>query len=441
MISLSVHRDLLNDDYVFWRRFLKSTDNWCIDRVDNYQLSSLKKIVRHAYTNTRGYKSLYKSKGLFPDDIKNINDFRKLPFVNKEDIRDCLDKFSVNSLKGDYVTTGGSTGVPFGFYRDRKSFPYELASKAHQYSRVGWYEGCRQMVFRGIPIDTPDHTEFFPEYNELRCSSYYLTDEQMEIYRRKAYEFGPEFIKCYPSSIYIFASYLKNRNKSFPKIGGILCASENLYDFQVKLIREVFDCRVFSHYGHYELAVLAGYCEYRDSYHVLPYYGFAELLDNNDQVIKTPGQIGEIVGTSFIMGATPFVRYRTRDYAVFEGFGCKSCGRPYQLWSRIEGRLQEFIVTKSLRYVSMTAMNMHNDVFDLIRQFQYYQDKIGEVVFNYVPKVKLTSKQKHIIESQLMLKLDHDVNLVLREVKSISTTGRGKHRFLIQNLNVNFNDK
>ena len=94
-----------------------------------------------------------------------------------------------------------------GMYRDPVSFAKELASKAHQYYRVGWKEGDRQIVFRGLPIETPDHVQFVPEFNELRCSSYHFGTEWMEVYRQRALEYQPEWIRCYPSSAYVFARF------------------------------------------------------------------------------------------------------------------------------------------------------------------------------------------------------------------------------------------
>jgi hypothetical protein len=86
-------------------------------------------------------------------------------------MRDRLDDFTVKIPGVKYVTTGGSTGVPFGFYWTDEAFGRELASKAYQYYRIGWKEGDPQIVFRGLPIVSPDKTEFFPEFNELRFSS------------------------------------------------------------------------------------------------------------------------------------------------------------------------------------------------------------------------------------------------------------------------------
>jgi len=434
------HADLNNREYREWRDFLAGADKWSKKQIAGYQLSEIRRIVRHAYTATKRYRQLYDEAGVNPDSIVSLGDVRKLPFVTKEMIRDNLEDFSVPTDGRTYVTTGGSTGVPFGMYRDPKAFARELASKAHQYYRVGWREGDPQMVFRGLPIDTPDHTLFEEKFNELRCSSYYLTPEIMESYIRKARDYRPDWIRCYPSSGYIFARFIKESGLSFPAVKGLLCASENLYDFQKEFLKEVFGARVFSHYGHYELAVLAGYCEHDDSYHVLPQYGYGELIGADGKLVTEPGKAGEIVGTSFIMHATPFIRYRTKDYAVLKGWGCSSCGRPYQLWEKIEGRLQEFIITASGRHISMTAVNFHNDIFDHIRQFQFYQERKGELVFRYIPKADCNKDVLDSVRKQLIHKMGDDVTLSFEPVADIPVTPRGKHRFLIQKMDVKYND-
>ena len=342
-----IHKDLENKDYLEWIEFLRQSENWSRETILNHQLREVRRIVRHAFEKSAGYRERFQRAGVGPDNLSSLDDLRRFPFIEKEILRDNLEKFSVPMDDRTYCTTGGSTGIPLGLYRDPKAFSKELASKAYQYYRIGWKEGDRQFVFRGLPIAAPDHVQWVPEFNELRCSSYHLVPETMEYFYRRALEYRPDWIRCYPSSGYIFARFLKENGLRFPPLKGILCASENLYDHQKQIMRDVFQTRVFSHYGHYELAVLAGFCEKEDTYHVLPQYGYAELLDSRGHPVTEPGGLGEIVATSFIMHATPIIRYRTRDYAVLKGWGCPSCGRPYQIWERIEGRLQEFIVTGS----------------------------------------------------------------------------------------------
>lgn len=433
-----VHKDLTNDDYVAWAEFLRSSDSWTIDEIRSYELAEVQRVTSFAYENTAGYRRLFDANGVHPNDIRTLDDVSTLPFFTKELLRDNLEDFSADFPGRFYITTGGSSGIPTGMYRDPVSFAKELASKAHQYHRIGWREGDAQIVFRGLQINSPDNTEFVEEFNELRCSTYQFGTEKMELYRQKAFEFGPDWIRCYPSSGYVFARYLKDSGKPFPKIKGILCASEQLYDFQKALFHEVFgaDVRVFSHYGHYELAALAGYCEFTDDYHVLPQYGFVELLDNNDRQVTIPGQVGEIVATSFITTATPFIRYRTRDLGVFKSFGCSQCGRPYQVWEKIEGRTQEFILATSGQLISPTMLNMHDDIYDHLNQFQFHQKEAGNVIFRFVPKLTCTDEILQLIASKVKSKLGNDINLTLEQVDEIALTKRGKYRVLIQELDV-----
>src|SRR6185295_20155978 len=98
--------------------------------------------------------------------------------------------------------------------------------------------------------------------------------------------YKPRWLRCYPSSGHLFAQFLEETGRPFPPLEGILCASENLYESQKALMSRVFGTRVFSHYGHYELAVLAGFCEHRDTYHVLPQYGYAELRAPDGSAVR-----------------------------------------------------------------------------------------------------------------------------------------------------------
>ena len=433
-----VHTDLRNRHYRTWIEFLHGAEEWPAAQIAEYQLVQLQAIVTFAYERTPGYRRIFDEAGVTPRTISSLDDFRPFPCIDKEQIRDHLESFSAKVRGRSYVTTGGSTGIPFGFYRDPIAFGRELASKAHQYYRVGWREGDRQIVFRGLPIKRRNQMQFYPRFNELRCSSYHLIPEKMEIFRRRALEYRPEWLRCYPSSGYLFAKFLQETRRSFPELKGILCASENLYEFQKQLLTEVFGARVFSHYGHYEMAVLAGFCEHEDTYHVLPQYGYAELVDRAGNLVTQPGQVGEIIGTSFIQRATPFIRYRTRDFAVLKGRGCPACGRPYQVWERIDGRLQEFIVTGTGRTIAMTAINMHDDIFDHIKQFQFYQDQQGKVVFRFIPKESCHESTLNDMRRRLLSKFGDDVQLAMEPVVSIPPTKRGKHRFLIQNLRLDF---
>jgi len=430
------HADLKNKTYRKWKVFLGKAEKWSKKEIQRYQLKKLRIIVKQAY-NLPGYKKLYKEGNFHPKELKNIKDIKKIPFITKQMIQSNLEDFTFKKKAYDYVTTGGSTGTPLGIYRDRDAFWKELASKAHQYHRIGWEEGDRQIVIRGIPIKNKSKSIYLKKFNELRFSSFHLNSRYLPIFFKKAISFNPKWLRCYPSSGCIFAKWLISKKKTLPTIKGVLCASENLYRFQKCILKKAFpNAKIFSHYGHYELAALAGHCEKKEHYHVMPFYGYTELLDKKNKWVEKKGRVGEIVASSFMMHATPLIRYKTGDLAKYKGFGCKSCKRPCQIWNKIIGRVQEIIYTKSGNPVSITALNFHDRTLDKVKDFQFAQDTKGVIKFIYIPKNKLKKKEiKHIVK-KITNRIGSRILVIPMQSKKVSLTRRGKYKVFIQNIKL-----
>ncbi len=79
---------------------------------------------------------------------------------------------------------------------------------------------------------------------------------------------------------------------------------------------------------------------------------------------------------------------------------------------------------------------MHDDIFDHLLQFQFYQDKKGEVTFNFIPKDTCIPQVIKDMQHRLLFKLGRDMILHMQAVKKIALTPRGKYRFLMQKLTL-----
>jgi len=75
-------------------------------------------------------------------------------------------------------------------------------------------------------------------------------------------DFGAKFLHGYPSTIATFAFMIKKYDfHVLFKLKAVFFASETIYPWERKITKEIFNCRVFSHYGMAEKVVLAGECE------------------------------------------------------------------------------------------------------------------------------------------------------------------------------------
>ncbi|MBI5459245.1 hypothetical protein [Methanobacterium sp.] len=424
--------------------FLKESQFWSKDQLEEYQLNRLEELLHHSYENVPYYTRVFNERGIKPREIQDFNDLELLPFLTKELIRENLNDLKAKNVPNnrfEYVTTGGTSGVPLGFYYEKGvSRAIEWAFIKTLWDRVGYNFRDKCLILKGDTVESAKKgifwkNTFFGRW--LVLSSYHMTDANLGHYVEKIREFKPSFIQAYPSTITILAYYMqKNDIKPFESVKSILCGSENIYPHQRQLLEKVLDCRVYTWYGHSERTVLAGECEKSNHYHIFPEYGIFELVDDGGKKVKSDDAIGTIVGTGLTNYVMPLIRYKTDDLATYSTKKCK-CQRNYQQIKDVKGRwVQEFIIANEHRLIPITALNMHSNVFDNVEQFQFHQDKVGEVILNIVKKPSYIQKDSEYIHTELMKKLG-DLSLELKFVDEIPRTSRGKYRFLIQELNFN----
>ncbi|MCK8827683.1 hypothetical protein MWH25_07995 [Natroniella acetigena] len=429
----------LDQDFYKMYNFLQESQWWTEKKHKEYQISELKKLINHAYENVPYYRKVFNERGLKPNDIKDFDNLKKLPYLTKEKVKNNLDDLiAVNYNKDElvYKTTGGSTGEPMAFFEEKKvSKEREWAFIVNLWSRVG-YEPAKRNKLVKLCGDKPLKGIYQDRGLDLILSSYHLTEKNMKKYIQLIEDFDPDFIKAYPSSIYILSDYILDNNidVKLGKLKSVLCASENIYDFQREKIKEAFQTRVYSFYGHTEHCCLAGECEESDFYHLNSEYGYTELINENGQEVTKEDEVGEIVCTGFNNYVVPFIRYKTKDLAVNTNQRCE-CGRNYKLIKRVKGREQEYILTKRKRKIMLTGSYK---ILDKVKQHieigQFYQDEPGILELRLVKKSSYSSSEIEYIINKFKEKFDNQIELKVRFVENIPRTESGKHKFLIQKI-------
>jgi len=420
---------------------------WSREELLAYQAEALSRLLDHAYENVPYYRRIFDERGLVPADIRTPGDLALLPFLTKEIVQANLADLKARNYPEsafEYVRTSGSTGTPMGFYYERgTSRAKEWAFMKVQWDRVGYRFTDRCVVLRGHVVNPASdgacwRKALFGRW--LIMSSHLMTDETLPSYIDRIRRFRPRFIHAYPSTAVILARYMREHEiEAFPTVQAVLCGSENLYPWQRNLLAEVFGCRVFSWYGNSEQTVLAGECEESAHYHIFPEYGVVELIGQDGLPIEGPGAMGEVVATNLTNFVCPLIRYRTMDVAVATDERC-SCGRQYPLLERVEGRLQEFIVTRSGHLISVTPINYESGAFERIQQFQMCQEEMGELIMRIVRKPTYTDEDTRQLIHELRWQLGDEVNVHIRFVDEIPRTRGGKFRYLIQKLPIEIGD-
>jgi len=325
--------------------------------------------------------------------------------------------------------TSGTSGKPLQFYTSSSIGQQELAYIFHQWSRVGYKPEDRRVEIRGAVIEGGNPVAFDPVTRVLRFSPRIDNAETTEYYLEKIRQFQTSFIHGYPSAIASFAHIIKKYALQVPfQIKAVLFASETVYDWEREIVGEVFNCRVFSHYGMAEQVALAAECEHSAGYHFLPQYGITEI----DPETK------EIIGTSFLNYINPFIRYRTTDIASGVANHCEHCGREYYpIVQKVEGRIEDYIITRKGMVGPASITHPFKDL-KTIRDTQVVQKSIDFIILRVVPwdKKDLAAYEAEVryLSRSLQNILENDLRIEVEEVDEIERTNSGKFKWIVSEV-------
>lgn len=419
---------------------LRRTEGFDQEQIAGYQAAELRKLLVHCVESVPYYRRLFRELGIDPADISSPSDLARLPLLDKEKVREILpellsEKFTPRQRL--FESTGGTSGKPLLFY-SRKGYSSlrELAFWHNLAGRTGYRPGDRLAVLRNEALPGQHLFVYNPRMCQLVLDPFKLNPGNVDRYIEAMRSYGTRFLHTYPSGATVLLKFAAEAGSDARGIlKAVLCASENVYEGQREFIEQGTGARFFSFYGHSEKLVLAGECEYSKGYHSYPEYGILELVDEQGKPVISSGIRGEIVGTGFNNPVMPLLRYRTGDFAEWAADQDCPCGRHHPIVVNVAGRwLQEMVLGRSGARISITSINMHTDAFNRVRRFQFVQKERGKLLLNILRNDDFTESDAAAIRSAILGKVKGELDLELVFVDVIPATGRGKHRFLMQEL-------
>ena len=395
---------------------------WDVETIRRYQIAALRDSLLAA-AKTPFYAERFAASGVDPAKFEALEQLADYPLLTKQDLilhREQMVNPEFDAKQRLYITTGGSSGVPVGFYLHKGvSRPKEQAYLEAQWSRRGYRVGDRVAVIRGGVTSSKAGggiSYFDATRNWLILSSYHLTLERLPEYVAVLNHFRPQHLHAYPSAALMLARGLEQTGLKLDfNLTSLLCGSEKLTAESQQYLEQFFGAKAMHWYGHSERVVLAAQGRTSNHLQFWPTYGFVEFGDPDTEGNR------EIIGTSFHNHVMPLIRYRTGDDAkIKNGEALEIVGRDY-----------EFLVSATGRRISLTAINMHDRIFDGLLALQFFQEQEGVVECRFQPGSQWQSSRGETMRTGLMKKLGDDFALTLREVPEVEKTSAGKHKWLV----------
>ena len=362
--------------------------------LETYRNKSFRKIVRYAY-DVPVYRKKYKEAGVHPDDIKGIDDIKKLPFITKDDFRknfpDGIVHPSFDIKKAHLVSTSGSTGQPVSIYTDIYAVIKALFGFLRELKEYGvnWRK-TRMSVIADL---TPESAEeaylnqtVVPYLGKIfsfkNLQILHVGDEPTDLIE-KIDDFRPEFLGGYPGVLRALAvlkrqGYGKNIEPDVMSSSGAV-----LDDYTKKYIEDAFGAKIYDVYGSTEAGPVAFECR-QGNYHIHSDLVHLEFLDDEGNDVA-PGEPGHVVVTKLYGRGTPVIRYTGMNDILIPLDKKCGCGINTDIISRVEGRRADAIVLKDGRVIPpLSITGIPGEVMkkfgtDKIRQFQIVQESHDKI--------------------------------------------------------------
>ena len=322
------------------------------EQIREWQSERLVKQVKHVYENVAMYRERMDEMGLKPEDIKSVDDLKKLPFTTKDDLRDQYPYGLLAKPLSDCVriqSTSGTTGRRVvAFYT--------------QHDIDLWEDCCaRAIVAAGGTKDDVVHVSYgyglFTGGPGLNGGSHKVgsltlpmssgnTDRQIQFMT----DLESTIICCTPSYAAYLAESIEERGvKDQIKLKAGIFGAEAWTEEMRHDIEEKLGIKAYDIYGLTEISGpgVSFECEEQTGMHINEDHFIAEVINPVTGEVLPDGEKGELVFTSITKEAFPLLRYRTRDICILSHKKC-SCGRTHVKMTKPLGRSDDMLIIKGV---------------------------------------------------------------------------------------------
>lgn len=268
-------------------------------------------------------------------------------------------------------------------------------------------------------------------------STFHMTPENLDLYIEQVRKSGIQFLRGYPSNLYIFAQHLTKRNVKLP-MRAVFSGSEPLFGYVRDLVEDRFVCKVFDWYGVSERVVTSSQCDRHDGYHIHMENCLVEILRGDEPA--DADELGEVVGTCLSNYAMPLIRYRTGDMSSWCTRACK-CGRSLTTISQVQTKWEDILTTVDGRFISPSVLTHPFKPVKGIEKSQIVQEEPDLITIKVVANSLFDSAQQDLLARGLRERLGVEMRINILPVDDLPKEPSGKYRWVISKVPFSFNQQ
>lgn len=342
----------MNTEY--WEKSIETLPR---QELEKLQLERIKSTLTVA-SNAPYYKDQFQKHNISPDAIRCLDDFRKLPFTTKADMRA---NYPFGLLAGNLEdavrihSSSGTTGNPTVIIHSQ----HDLDSWANLVARCLYMVGLRKKdVFQNSSGYGMFTGGLGFQYGAERLGA--LTVPAAAGNSKRQIKFITDFkttaLHAIPSYAIRLAEVFQEEgiNPTESSLKTLIIGAEPHTDEQRRKIERMLGVKAYNCFGMTEMngPGVAFECLEQNGMHIWEDCYLVEIINPETLQPVPDGEIGELVLTTLDRNMMPLIRYRTRDLTRIIPGECP-CGRTHRRIDRIKGRSDDMFIIKGVNIFPM----------------------------------------------------------------------------------------
>lgn len=395
------------------------------EKIRELQLKRLKETVHRVYDSVSFYRKKLDEKGVSPDDVKTLDDIRKLPFTTKNDLR-------VNAPFGmlavpleecvELHASSGTTGTPITVCYTPRDIDVWSEVMARCLAMAGL---TKKDVFQN-PIPYGTFTGAFGfHYGAQKVGALVVPTGkgQSERQIKLMGYYGVTFISGVASYILHLGQVARDMGvePSDLKLHSGLFGAEMFTKELKKKIQDIWGIDVHDIYGLTEMCGpgVSSDCDEHNGLHLWEDHFFVEVVDPMTLEPVDVEEEGELVITTLTKEGMPLLRYRTRDISKLYDVKVCNCGRTHVKHASIKGRTDDMVIVRGTNVYPgqiESVLMKHPVVGSNWRMVILREEGMDQLVVEVESSEKLDEQVKKDLESLLRDEIKSVITLTPRVV-------------------------
>jgi len=366
---------------MYWNKTIETMEYTEMERLQSKSLSA---VVEYMYRQVPFYRERMQQRGLLPQDVTTIKEISKLPFTEKQDMRDnypyglfAVPPSQIVRIHASSGTTGKATVVGYtkrdlGIWSEvmarsltaagvtNKSFIQIAYGYGLFTGGLGLHYGAELVGASVIPVSSGN------------------TARQISLMM----DFGTTALTCTPSYALHIADTMQEMGID-PRSTGLevgIFGAEPWSDNMRSEIETRFNIKAIDIYGLSEIIGpgVACECTAQQGLHINEDHFYPEIINPQTGEVLGLGEKGELVLTTLTKEGMPMIRYRTRDLTMLTRDVC-SCGRTLVKMHKVLGRSDDMLIIRGVNVFPSQVESVLLNMGETSPHYQLIVDRQGHL--------------------------------------------------------------